>query len=119
LAIQNAEIAAANELKEKNEAAGRIAKADGNRKVTEIEAQQNYDKQVQEAKAIAEARRLQADADEAAIKKLIASFGGPENYLRWIEATRWNGQGPTTIIGGGNVQPVYPVGPQPNATPGR
>ena len=85
------------------------AEANGNLARAKAEAEGNLVK----AKADAEALKLRGEGDAAGTRARIEAAGGPENYIRQIDAQsklRWNGQMPQFMLGGGGAgAPTVPI----------
>jgi modulator of FtsH protease HflC len=85
------------------------AEANGNLARARAEAEGNLVK----AKAEAESLRLRGEGDAAATRARIEAAGGPENYVRQIDAQsklRWNGQVPQFVLGGSGANaPTTPI----------
>ena len=68
---------------------------------------------VTHAQAEAEALRLRGEGDAAATRARIEAAGGPDNYIRQIDAQsklRWNGQVPQFMLGGSGANaPTVPI----------
>lgn len=97
LADQEAQRAAFLKVKAENEAQGKIAEAEGNRRVAEIQAQQK-----------AQATIAQAEADKKALELLVQALGGANNYLAWLQVNKWDGTLPTTTVGEGTPFVIAP-----------
>jgi membrane protease subunit HflC len=85
------------------------AEANGNLARARADAEGNLVK----AKADAESLRLRGEGDAAATRARIEAAGGPDNYIRQIDAQsklRWNGQVPQFVLGGsGANSPTTPI----------
>jgi regulator of protease activity HflC (stomatin/prohibitin superfamily) len=85
------------------------AEANGNLARAKAEAEGNLLK----ARADAEALKLRGEGDAAGTRARIEAAGGPENYIRQIDAQsklRWNGQMPQFMLGGAGANaPTVPI----------
>src|SRR5580692_6951230 len=85
------------------------AEANGNLARARAEAEGNLVK----AKADAEALKLRGEGDAAGTRARIDAAGGPDNYIRQIDAQsklRWNGQMPQFMLGGAGANaPTVPI----------
>jgi len=66
--------------------------------ITVIQAQASADSKLAEAKAAAEATRIQGEAEAAAIKAKSEALKDNAGLIALIQAERWNGALPTTMI---------------------
>lgn len=68
-----------------------------------IQAQASADARVATAKAEAEATRLRGDAEADAIRAKSAALASNPALIALVQAERWNGQLPTTMVPGATV----------------
>lgn len=66
--------------------------------ITVIQAQASADSKLAEAKAAAEATRIQGEAEAAAIKAKAEALKDNAGLIALIQAERWDGKLPTTMI---------------------
>ena len=71
--------------------------------ITVIQAQAAADSKLAEAKAVAEATRIQGEAEAAAIKAKSEALRDNAGLIALIQAERWDGKLPTTMIPGSTV----------------
>jgi modulator of FtsH protease HflC len=91
-------------IQAKAEADGNLARARAEAEGNLVKARTEAEGNLVKARAEAEALRLRGEGDAAATRARIEAAGGPDNYVRQIEAQsrlRWNGQVPQFVLGGG------------------
>jgi regulator of protease activity HflC (stomatin/prohibitin superfamily) len=71
--------------------------------ITVIQAQAAAESKLAEAKAVAEATRIQGEAEAAAIKAKSEALRDNAGLIALIQAERWDGKLPTTMIPGSTV----------------
>src|SRR5215467_11348636 len=94
------------------EADAQAARADGQARAQFAQAQAEAEGNLLKARADAEALKLRGEGDAAGTRARIEAAGGPENYIRQIDAQsklRWNGQMPQFMLGGGANAPAMPI----------
>ena len=85
--------------------------------ITVTQAQAKADATLAQAKAEADAIRLRGDAQAAAIRARAEALGQNPHLVALVQAERWDGRLPTTMIPGG-ATPMLSIGtPPPTAAP--